>query len=151
MPKPKLPFPKRRMLVEEPISRALLLDAWHMNFSMGFQGGQRKCSFPSSYVTLTRTLGDSSCGPSTSSLPAAPSSIPFEFSVSLSVLGQKLVSVWSFIVFLTSWLSSISFKYSLFCCLFYFYGLEQKPFSHWSLMVSLTSWLSQKNSVWNYI
>lgn len=139
MPKLKRPFPKRRMLVEEPIGHALLLEARHMDFLMRFQDGQRTWSSPSSYVPLTWTLGDRSCGTSTSSLPAAPSSISFEFSVLLSVLGQKSFSVWSFTVFLTLWLSSISFQYSLFYCLFYFYGLEQKLFSHWSLMVSLTS------------
>lgn len=139
MPKPKRPFPKRRMLVEEPGGHALLLEAQHMNFLMDFQGGQRKCSFPPSYIRLTQTLRDSSGDTSSSSLPASPSSTSFEFSVLLSVLGQKSFSVWSFIVLLTLWLSSTSFQYSQFYCLFYFYGLERKSFSCWSLMVSLTS------------
>lgn len=44
MPKPRRPFPQRRMLVGKPVSHALLLDARRMNFSMGFRGGQRKRS-----------------------------------------------------------------------------------------------------------
>ena len=80
MPKLKCLFPKKRLQVEKPTGNLFLPATQNINFSVAFQVRQSKCSFSPSGVLLTQALGDSFHSISTSSLPAALSSVLFEYS-----------------------------------------------------------------------